>query len=75
MWYGLSGVLGGEIHEVGPVYDTIEQKLLICHEKQTKIGWDHLVYGRIAKDWIEINKLLQQRDSGKVLEKAGISKK
>jgi len=67
MWYGLSGIFGGEKTEIGPVYDDIDSKLLQCHERQSKIGWEHLFYGRSAKEWLVVNKLLMERDKQKNL--------
>jgi len=32
MWYGLSGIFGGEQTEMGPVYDDTDSKLLKYHE-------------------------------------------
>ena len=58
LYQGIHSVTHDHEPELGPVRNSTEECTINSFEEQTRIGWKHLLMGRIGKNWREANEIL-----------------
>ena len=55
LWRGLHSILYANDLDDTPWFDPVDEAIMWCYKKQTKLGWHNIIYGWLIKNWGTLN--------------------